>query len=246
MSTRFTIQDRKDLATFRSILDSVADVLPLDFVIGVYRHVKDNPRGYDTAWLQRALVTAKEVAEAQDLNTDSQGILLASVMLMETGRGFVGADPQEGSVAFAIAFINQVASTYFDDNEVKSICNCLRYNRQRFRRSVDGAFVIMVSEVSILTSVRFNDIDAAVISYVKENKCGDNDGDGVCQIDSWLDSLATGFNELYGHNGSIWTQLTNATRVYFHDHILLFKQQASNKTIIKSLVSQNQHRIFSR
>jgi hypothetical protein len=165
---------------------------------------------------------------------------------METGRGYVGVDPQEGSVAFAIAFINKVASKYFDDEEIKSICNCLRYNRQRFRRSVDGAFVIMVSEVSILTNVRFNDIDAAVISYVKENKCGDNDGDGVCQIDSWLDSLATGFNELYGHNGSIWTQLTNASRAYFQDHILLFKQQASNKTIIRSVISQNQHRIFSR
>jgi len=246
MTTRFTIQDRKDLATFRSILDSVADVLPLDFVIGVYKHIKGNPRGYDTAWLQHALVTAKEVAEAQQLNVDSQGILLASVMLMETGRGFVGTDPQEGAVAFAIAFINKVASTYFDDNEIKSICNCLRYNRQRFRRSVDGAFVIMVSEVSILTNVRFNDIDAAVISYVRENKCGDNDDDGICQIDSWHESLAAGFNELYGHNGSIWTQLTNASRAYFQDYILLFKQQASNKTIIKSVISQNQHRIFSR
>lgn len=248
MTTRFTIQDRKDLATFRSILDSVADVLPLDFIIGVYKHVKNNPRGYDTTWLQRALVTAKEVAEAQQLNVDSQGVLLASVMLMETGRGYIGADPQEGSVAFAIAFINKVASRYFDDDEIRSICNCLRYNRQRFRRSVDGAFVIMVSEVSILNNVRFNDIDAAVISYVKENKCGPNDSnaDGVCQIDSWLDSLATGFNELYGHNGSIWTQLTNASRSYFQDHILLFKQQASNKTIIRSVISQNQHRIFSR
>lgn len=249
MTTRFTIQDHRELTTFKSILESVEGVLPLDFIIGAYRHIKGNPLGYDTIWLQRALLTAKEVAEAQDLNVNSQGVLLASVMLMESGRRFIGSDPQEGAVAFAITFINEVASKYFDEYEIQSICNCLRYNRQRFRRSVDGAFVIMVSEVSILTNVRFKDLDNAVITYVRENKCGDVDSDGVCPtdvLDVWQDSLASGFNDLYGHNGSIWNQLTNATAVAFNEYITSFKQMASNKTMVKSIITQNYHRIFSR
>lgn len=246
MSIRFTIQDHKELTTFKDILGSVEGLLPLDFIIGVYNHMKGNPQGYDTTWLQRALITAKEVAEAQDLNINSQGILLASIMLMESGRRFVGTDPHEGSVAFAISFINMVAPKYFSDDEIKTICNCLRYNRQRFRRSVDGAFVLMVSEVSILTNVRFKDIDNAVVSYVKENKCGDVESGAECQIENWHDSLAFGFDQMYGHEGMIWKNLTSVTREAFGEHILAFKRLAANKVVIKSIIGQNYQRIFSR
>lgn len=246
MTSRFTVQDHKELVTFKAILESVEGLLPLDFIIGVYRHMKSNPQGFETTWLQRSLVTAKEIAEAQDLNVNSQGILLASIMLMESGRRFVGVDPQEGSAAFAITFINEVAPKYFSDEEIVTICNCLRYNRQRFRRSVDGAFVLMVSEVSILTNVRYKDVDNAVVEYVKENKCGDVDSSGVCQIADWHDSLANGFNELYGHNGSIWTQLTKTTQEAFKEHILNFKRLAGNQTVIKSIIAQNYQRIFSK
>ena len=246
MTIRFTIQDHKELNTFKSILGSVEGILPLGFIIGVYQHMKHNPQGFDTIWLERALVTAREVAEAQNLNVNSQGILLASIMLMETGRGFTGTDPHEGSVAFAITFINETAPRYFGEDEIKTICNCLRYNKLKFRRSVDGAFVLMVSEVSILTNVRFKDVDNAVISYVKENKCGDIDSNGVCQIDTWHCSLAKGFGDLYGHNGSIWTQLTKSTQEAFKDHILAFKKLAGNNTVIKSIIAQNYQRIFSK
>jgi len=246
VSIRFTIQDHKELTTFKDILGSVEGLLPLDFIIGVYTHMKSNPQGFDTTWLQRALITAKEIAEAQNLNVNSQGILLASIMLMESGRRFIGTDPHEGSVAFAISFINMVAPRYFSEDEIKTICNCLRYNRQRFRRSVDGAFVLMVSEVSILTNVRFKDIDNAVVSYVKDNKCGDVDSSGECQIETWHDSLAIGFDMMYGHEGTVWNNLTRATQEAFKDHILSFKRLAANKVVIKSIIGHNYQRIFSR
>lgn len=246
MSIRFTVQDHKELVTFKGILESVEGLLPLDFIIGVYRHMKSNPQGFETTWLHRSLVTAKEIAVAQDLNVNSQGILLASIMLMESGRRFIGVDPQEGSAAFAVTFINEVAPRYFSPDEIVTITNCVRYNRQRFRRSVDGAFVLMVSEVSILTNVRYKDIDNAVIEYVRENKCGDVDSSGECLIEGWHESLANGFNELYGHNGSIWTQLTKTTQEAFKDHIFTFKKLAANKTVIMSIVSQNYQRIFSK
>jgi len=245
MSIKFTVQDHKTQTTFKGILEVCESKLPLDFVVGVFNHMRNNPPGFDDVWLQRALLTAKEVAQAQDLKPEYEALLYAIIMLMETGRTFNGSGHREASSAFALTFINTVAPKYFDDQEIQIICNCCRYTKP-FRLGVDSHFVTLTDEVRLLTNVRFSDIDTAVVNFVKENKCPPLDVVGENAIDDWLNELSKGFDQLYGHEGEAWGELTNVTREAFGEYILSFKRQAANKIVIKSIINQNYQRIFSR
>lgn len=246
MTMRFTLQDNRELKTFNSIMKSLEGLLPLSFIIEIYLHMKERPTGFDTTWLQRALVTAQEVAEAHDLNTHAKGILLTIVTLMEAGRGFKGASSKEASASFAISFINRVAPKYFEDEEIKIIYNCCRYNSERFKRGVDGAFVIMTDCVRVLTNVRFNDLDSTVIKFVRENKEGESCPVNEVSIDEWHTSLATAFDVAYGHTGTEWRRVSLPASDSFKESILAFKRLAANKVVIKSIISQNYPKIFCR
>lgn len=246
MTMRFTLADSKEYKNFNTILSSLEGLLPLDFVIGIYAHMKSNPLGFDTTWLQRSLMTACEVAEAHDLNDHARGILMATVCLMEAGRGFKGATSKESSSAFALTFINQISHRYFDDEEIKVICNCCRYNSERFKRGIDGVFVIMTDSVRVLTNVRFNDMDNAVVKFVRDIKNTE-----TCQVESpsldeWHNSLAIAFDAAYGHNGSEWGRVSLAALQAFEPYVTAFKRQAANKVVVKTIVSQNYPQIFCR
>jgi len=246
MTMRFTLADSKEYKNFNSILSSLEGLLPLDFVVAIYNHMKTNPQGFDNTWLQRALVTACEVAEAHDLNDHGRGILLATVCLMEAGRGFKGASSKEASAAFALTFINQVAPRYFEEEEIKVIYNCCRYNSERFKRGVDGAFVIMADSVRVLTNVRFNDMDNTVVKFVRDIKNTE-----VCQIESasideWHNTLAVAFDNAYGHTGTEWRRVSLAALKAFEPYVTAFKRQAANKVVVKTLVGQNYPQIFCR
>lgn len=246
MTMRFTLNDVKEYKNFNSILSSLDGLLPLDFVIAIYSHMKNNTCGFDNTWLQRALVTASEVADAHDLNNQGRGILLATTCLMEAGRGFKGASTKEASAAFAMTFINQVAPRYFDEDDIRVIYNCCRYNTERFKRGVDGAFVIMTDSVRVLTNVRFNDLDETVVKFVRDIKNTD-----ACQvesksIDDWQEKLAGAFANAYGHTGTEWNRVSLTALNKFEEYVSAFKRQAANKVIVKTLVGQNYPKIFCR
>lgn len=243
---RFTLSDGKEYRNFKAILNSLEGLLPLNFVIEIYNHMKAGPEGYDDTWLQRSLTTACEVADAHDLNDHGRGILLAAVCLMEAGRGFKGGSSKEASAAFALTFINRVCPSYFEEEDIKAIYNCCRYNTERFKRGVDGVFVIMADSVRVLTNVRFNEIDNAVVKFIRDKKNTE-----VCQvespsIDEWHNSLATAFANAFGHNGTEWGRVSLAALEAFEPHVSAFKRQAANRVVVKTIVSQNYPKIFCR
>lgn len=246
MIKRFKQHERVELEVFKDILLTVEDYLPLDFIVGIFHHMRDNPKGFDNAWVQRGVVTGKRVAQAHNLSDSNTGVLLAAVMLLETGRKFIGVDRREGSVAFAISFINKVIPGYFTDEEIKTISYCLRYNKERFRRSVDGSFVLLVSEVTILADVVFKDLENVVINYVRENPVVRTESDRAKDADYWHAGVASEIFKMYGADGHVWQGVTPATKAAFMPEINAFQTMAADAIAVKSAICQNYKRIYSR
>lgn len=246
MMNRFRPHEVKELEIFKDILIAVDGYLPLDFIVGVFQHMRDNPKGFDTEWLQRGVATGKRVAEAHNLSLSDTGVLLAAVMLLETGRKFIGVDRREGSVAFGISFINKVIPGFFTDDEIKTISYCLRYNRERFRRGVDGSFVLLVGEVAMLADVVYRDLASVVVNYVREHHTANVDPNEGCSTGKWHENVVIELERSYGPEGFAWQTITPATKKHFRFEINAFQNMVMGTPGIRETLNQNYKRIYSR
>lgn len=243
---RFKPHERREIEVFKDIFAAVEDYLPIDFTIEVFRHMRDNPKGFDIEWVRRGVITARRIAQGHNLSASDTCVLVASIMLLESGRKFMGVGKREGAMAFGISLLNKTIPGFFTDDEFRAISYCLRYNRERSRLTSAGVLVILVNEVSLLLDIVHQDLPGAVVAYVKDNEiCLKPKDSGQNGTEAWQADAVLNLRNRFGTNGTLWTEITPTTKDIFRFEINAIQNMAGGDSYMTDLFTQNLKRMFS-
>ena len=242
-----TQNDRRDFETFSELLSMTGPYLPMNFIIAIFQHLRENQGEYDHVFLLNAIRIARQLAPRQELTAYELSLTYAILFLMETGHAYSDDLPYEVSPGLAYPFLKQHAPDFFSPVDTRFISRCCRPVYPHSMRLSDRTRIqILVHNVRNLTDIVYPNPAKLVTVFVKANKDPSAaDNDEPIDIEEWVDNLAGKFTEHYGYAGNVWKAISQGAKEVYREELHRFHVIAENKELIKNLIHQNANRIFT-
>lgn len=210
----------KDIKVLDGIKRELGERFPEPFVHAVFNHLKANREdAYDHSYLLDSLSVANTLMRRQsEFTEDERRLVLAIVMLVESGHPVTSLYPYDVAPGVAWYFLRTYANGLFNREEEHFISqNCRPVRPLALRLNPNTRVQLVVGNTKKLTDIVNQNYKKIYDEFVlNHNRLAQGE------------KLKELFWDTYGPKGNIWEAISDSAKGIFASEIALFKREVGS------------------